>query len=175
MVAATIGTDGSATARRRRNPVGLRFIVAYKFIKGSAELLIGTLLLYPSVFGLNADLSAAAAAIRHHVVEAWAPALAEWLIHAETARDLFIVAVAALADGVITLIEGLALHRRYRWSRWIVVGATASFLPFEVAALVRHPGAGRVALILVNASIVFYLMRRQSAFASVESIPSRDR
>jgi uncharacterized membrane protein (DUF2068 family) len=67
---------------------------------------------------------------------------------------VLVVAVAVIVDGTVTLVEGWALHGRYRWSRWLVVATTSSLLPIEVVTLVRHPSAGRVMLVLVNALIV---------------------
>jgi uncharacterized membrane protein (DUF2068 family) len=40
---------------------------------------------------------------------------------------------------------------------------TASLLPFEVIALIRHVNEGRVILFLVNLIIVLYLLRHLTA------------
>lgn len=117
--------------------------------------------------GLAEKLTAIARVIRHHATEAWSIALAERLIYASTAHNVFIVAVAVIVDGIVTLVEGWALHGRYRWSRWLVVATTSSLLPFELVTLVRHPSAGRVMLVLVNALILLYLIQRRAAFTTL--------
>jgi uncharacterized membrane protein (DUF2068 family) len=63
-------------------------------------------------------------------------------------------------DGVLTLCEGWALHRRFAWSPWLVVVATGSLLPFEVVELVRRPHAVRLVIFVVNLTIVCYLAAR---------------
>jgi uncharacterized membrane protein (DUF2068 family) len=43
----------------------------------------------------------------------------------------------------------------------LTVGVTGSFIPFEVYELVRHPGAGKVAAVVVNTAILAYLVWRR--------------
>jgi uncharacterized membrane protein (DUF2068 family) len=150
-------------AERRAAPVGLRLIIGYKFVKAAVELLPGALLLSLGAAGLTGDLKALALFLRHHATEAWSIALAERLVHVTTQRHVIVVAVAALLDGALTFIEGYALHRRYRWSRWLVIGATSCSLPVEVVALVLRPTGGRMLLLFVNVSIVLYLLKRRVA------------
>jgi uncharacterized membrane protein (DUF2068 family) len=109
------------------------------------------------------ELRAVALSIQHHATAAWSIALAHRLVQAATARTIVVVALAALFDGVLSAVEGWALYRRYRWSGWLVVGTTTSLLPFETLQLVRRLSAGRVALLIVNALIVVYLVRDRLA------------
>ena len=141
--------------------VGLRLIVGYKYFKASAEwLFAGLLLLLDSPRG-TAELRAIALNIQHHATAAWSIALAERLIHVTTRRTLLVVALAAFIDGVLSCVEGWALQRRYPWSGWLVVGTTLSLLPFEAIALVHRPSTGRVALLMMNAVVVVYLLRHR--------------
>jgi len=103
--------------------------------------------------------------IRHHATEAWSIVLAEQVVHASTGRNLLVAAVALIADAIASLIEGWALQRSYRWSGWLVVGTTSSFLPFEGIALLRHPSISPLVFLLVNALIVAYLIRRRRMFS----------
>jgi uncharacterized membrane protein (DUF2068 family) len=151
--------------RARAGAIGLRLIVGYKLVKALAELLLGVVLLFLGLAGLADHLQAVALSFRHHAAEAWSIALADRLVRAATERNLLVVALASILDGVVSSVEGWALHRRYGWSRWLVVGATACLLPFEVAALVRHLTAGRIALLSMNALIVVYLVLRRVAGA----------
>lgn len=121
-------------AERRAAPVGLRLIIGYKFAKAAVELLPGALLLSLGAAGLTGDLKALALFLHRHATEAWSISLAQHLVHATTQRNVLVVAVAALLDGALTLIEAYALHRRYRWSRWLVIGTTSCSLPVEVVA-----------------------------------------
>lgn len=162
-------TAGSFDGKESRGPgerskaIGLRLIIGYKLVKATIELLLGASFLLLGSVGLSEELTAVAHVIRYHATEAWSVALAERLILASTAQNVFVVAVAVIADGAVTLVEGWALHRGYRWSRWLVVCATSLFLPFEIVTLARHPSTGRVMLLLVNALIVIYLLWRRVA------------
>jgi len=145
--------------------LGVRLIVGYKLTKAVAALSLGVLFLLLGKAGLAQGLLAVASILRHHAVEAWSIELSAWLVRAASGRHLEVVSFALLLDGVSSLVEGWALHRRYRWSQWLIVGATACILPFEVAALVRRVSPARIALLFVNALIVAYLVRRGIAAA----------
>jgi uncharacterized membrane protein (DUF2068 family) len=56
------------------------------------------------------------------------------------------------------LVESWALLSGRRWGAWLVVGASALLLPFEVVALVEKPALGRVLLLVINALIVGWLL-----------------
>ncbi len=141
-------------------PRGLRLIIGYKLTKAGLEFLGGASIFILGSVGLAHKLAYVAQMIRRHATEAWSIALAEQLLDASTAHNVFVVAMAMLVDSVVTSIEGWALYRGYVWSRWLVVGTTAALIPFEVLALVRHANAGRAALLLINLLIVIYLLRR---------------
>lgn len=151
-------------------PGGLKLIVGYKLSKAGAELLGGASIFILGSVGLAQKLSSVAQAIRRHATEDWSIALAEKLLDASTAHTVFVVAMAMLADAVVTSIEGWALYRRYTWSRWLVVATTASLIPFECVALVHHPNAGRALVLLVNLMIVVYLLLRHEAAATTQTV-----
>jgi uncharacterized membrane protein (DUF2068 family) len=67
--------------------------------------------------------------------------------------------VAAIAYGVLELVEGFGLWRRYRWAEWLTVVATSLLIPFELYELVHRPSAVKAAGIAVNVLIVIYLAR----------------
>jgi uncharacterized membrane protein (DUF2068 family) len=151
-------------------PRGLRLIIGYKLGKALAEVLGGASIFILGSVGLAQKLAFIAQGIRRHATEDWSIALAEKLLDASTAHNVFVVAMAMLADSVVTAIEGWALYRRYVWSRWLVVLTTASLIPFEISALVRHPNAGRAVVLLVNLLIVVYLLKRHESAAPTEPV-----
>ncbi len=144
-------------------PTGLKVIVGYKLAKATVELLISATFFGMGFAGSARKLAYLAMGIRHHVTEAWSISLAERLLDASTAHHVFVVAMALLADGILTIIEGWALSRRYAWARWLVVATTACLLPFEVRAIMRHPNVGHVGVLLANVLIVIYLAVRGGA------------
>lgn len=151
--------------RRRSAARGIELIVDYKLIKGSAEVFLGVLLLFLGAAGLAKHLHMIAVNIREHAAEAWSVALAERLVHVASARNVRVAEIALLLDGGSSFVEGWALHRRYRWSGWLIVGATSCFLPVEAIALARHFSAARLMLLLVNGLIVVYLVRSRHIIA----------
>ena len=56
------------------------------------------------------------------------------------------------------LAEGTGLWRQKRWGEWLTVILTASFVPVEIYAIYRHPGAVKVAVLLINLGILGYLI-----------------
>jgi uncharacterized membrane protein (DUF2068 family) len=146
-----------------RPPSGLRLIIGYKIAKAAVELLAGIAIFALGSAGATRDLVHVALLLRHHATEAWSIALAEKLLDVSTARHVMVVAVASVADGIVTAVEGWALYRGYAWSHWLVMLTTASLLPFEIIALARHFNIGRVLLLTVNLLIVVYLLRHLTA------------
>lgn len=146
----------------RSMPRGLRLIISYKLAKAVAEFLGGAVIFVLGSAGFAERLTHVAQAILRHATEAWSISLAERLMDASTAHNVFVVALSMVIDGIATSIEGWALYRRFAWSRWLVVATTAALVPFEVVALVRHPNAGRAAVLLINLLIVVYLARRHA-------------
>ena len=144
-------------------PTGLRLIIGYKCAKAAAEILAGGTLLALGSAGATEKLIHAALTLRHHATEAWSIALAEKLLDVSTARHVLVVALAVIADGIVTAIEGWALYRGYGWSHWLVMLTTASLVPFEINALIRHLNTAHVLLLTVNVLIVVYLLRNLTA------------
>ncbi len=140
--------------------VGLRFIVAYKLLKAGLELVIGVVLLALSRHVTN-ELHAIANALHEHAVAAWSLMLSARLVGLATRKHVVLVGAASILDAVVSYVEGWSLHRRYRWSRWLVVVATGSLVPFEIASLVRHFTVVRLLVLLLNAWIVIYLVRHR--------------
>lgn len=152
------------TNMQRPMPRGLKIIVGYKLSKAVAELLGGSSIFILGSAGLAEKLATVALLARRHATEPWSITLAEKLLDESTARNVFVVAMAMLADSLVTAIEGWALYKRYTWSRWLVVATTSSLVPFEIIALLHHPHAGRASILLINVLIVVYLLRRHDEF-----------
>jgi uncharacterized membrane protein (DUF2068 family) len=137
---------------------GLVLIIAYKLGKALLWFVFALMLVVAMRMGLGHRMVGFAEQLRHHS-GAWSLRLAEIVVRASTRRGLWTITFALVADGLLSLIEGWALLRGRWWGPWLVVVATGSLLPFEVAALVTHPHAVRAALLLANTAIVVYLAR----------------
>lgn len=140
--------------------VGVRLIVAYKLLKAALELVVGVVLLALSQSVTN-ELHAIAALLREHAVAAWSLLLADRLVGFATQKHVVLVGAASVFDAVVSFVEGWSLHRRYWWSRWLIVFATGSLVPFEIASLARHFTLARALVLVVNVWIVAYLVRNR--------------
>jgi len=154
-------TDAVTESSRGSSAVGVRIIVWYKLVRAIVSIVLALLLGATAVAGGADQLRSLALMLREHVVGAWSVHLADLLVRASTPRHLEIAAVALVADGSFALFEGWALRRGFRWAPWVIVAASASFLPWEVYELYRHVRVGRALVLAVNVAIVLYLYRRE--------------
>jgi uncharacterized membrane protein (DUF2068 family) len=83
---------------------------------------------------------------------------------------LHALSAGLLAYASLFLVEGVGLMLKKRWAEWLTVVATASLVPLEVYEIFRHPRPLRVALLVVNLAIVWYLAARlrRAAMSPVE-------
>ncbi len=140
---------------------GVRLILLYKLIKAVLQVAAAVVLLYGARHGLTAKLTYFAEQLRHHAVYAGSNLLARAILKFTHARHgITWTAYAALGDAALSAVEGYALWRGYTWGEWLVVGTTASLIPFEIYALSRHVRVGRVILLVLNLVIVAYLVNR---------------
>jgi uncharacterized membrane protein (DUF2068 family) len=66
--------------------------------------------------------------------------------------------VGTYVYALIRLIEGIGLIRGRLWAGYLVVIATSSLMPFEIYEIASKPGPLRIAIFVLNASIVIYLI-----------------
>ena len=112
---------------------------------------------------LNAGAEALSATLAQvlldHFTRAWALQLATLIVVAGTTVHIRIAAIAAFADAVLSVVEGLALRAGRWWAPWLVVIATGALLPWELLEVVRHPQWGRFLVLALNLAVVVYLLR----------------
>ena len=82
-----------------------------------------------------------------------------WLVHAITPHSVHLAAAAVLAYGVIHLVEAWGLWRAKSWASWLGCLTAAAYLPFDIYALVGHPGWISLAVVVVNLIVVWVLAR----------------
>jgi uncharacterized membrane protein (DUF2068 family) len=59
----------------------------------------------------------------------------------------------------ILLTEGIGVYLQQRWAEFVMIIATAAFIPLEVRHLWHRPSVGAVSILLVNCFIVWFLYR----------------
>ena len=62
--------------------------------------------------------------------------------------------------------EGVGLLLRKRWAEYFTIFATASFIPLEVYELIKHFSLAKIAVIVINGLVVWYLILRVREGAS---------
>jgi uncharacterized membrane protein (DUF2068 family) len=159
--------------RPKRAPT-LYFIVAIKFLKGLAALLLalGAYSLtdnnLPDEFNhllllLHLDPEKKFFLELANRVGEITPANLEWL------------AVGSVVYGLFMLLQAVGLGLRVSWVVWLVIAESAFFVPIEVFELVRrhapnpenhphfwaHPKIGIAIVLAVNVTIVWYLFRNR--------------
>jgi uncharacterized membrane protein (DUF2068 family) len=150
---------GAPRPRPRRADLGFSVIVAYKLLKAAVQTVAAVALEGALFAGATERLHDFAVTTAHgtsRVSELVARAVGQLT----TTRHVHILVLALSMDAVLSLVEGLALHRRYRWAPWLIVVATAAALPFEVVSLAHALRPLRLMLFLVNLALLVYLVRR---------------
>jgi uncharacterized membrane protein (DUF2068 family) len=82
-----------------------------------------------------------------------------WLANAINPHSVHFAAAAVAAYGVLHLIEAWGLWRDKAWASLLGCLAAAIYLPFDIYALIRHPGWISVAVLAINVIVVWVLAR----------------
>jgi uncharacterized membrane protein (DUF2068 family) len=64
---------------------------------------------------------------------------------------------AGFAYALLFLVEGVGLWQGRTWAEYLTVFASATLIPFEVRETLRGPTAIKIAILLLNLTIVSYL------------------
>jgi uncharacterized membrane protein (DUF2068 family) len=138
---------------------GLRLIAAFKIAKG--------LLLLAAAAGafslLHRDLEDVALAFAralHADPEGRLARAALSRIGVIDARRLVEIGIGTLCYAALLLTEGIGLWLRKPWAEYLTVIATSLLIPLEAYELVRRDTATRIAVIVINVSVVWYLVRQ---------------
>jgi uncharacterized membrane protein (DUF2068 family) len=142
---------------KARPELTLRLIILYKLVKASFAFGCSVLLWGLILTGETDHVVDIAPHVRHHLTAAWSLKLVDALVDAADKHHLEVLAAALALDGSLTLFEWYALRTGRPWGAWLVVLATASLLPFEAVAIVRHESPGRIVIFILNLAIVAYL------------------
>ena len=150
----------------RRRATVLRLIAAFKLTKGLLLVILGV----------------ATISLRHRDVTA---ILGTWvdqlhldpggrlvrglLLHVADFDSRRLVAIGAgmLVYAVLLLTEGFGLLFRQRWAEYLTVVATGLLVPLELYEIARHLTWTRLAVLVVNIVIVWYLVIRLRERADV--------
>ncbi|MEA2498338.1 MAG: putative rane protein [Actinomycetota bacterium] len=141
---------------RFRTPVGLA-IIAYKSMLGVGELLVGILLLIPSL-----DVSA----LFHRLVAEELREDPSDLLVSLFSRHLPsiiqhrpVVGLGLIAFGVGKLVAAGAMWNGKEWGRYLLAGLVVLLVPFDVRTMVTDPSVAHFLLVFLNVLVVYLLAR----------------
>ena len=78
-----------------------------------------------------------------------------------TDTRLALLAAGAIAYASLLIVEAYGLWWARAWGQWLAVLSGASYVPIELAELVRHATEARLTVLLANLFIVGYLCHMQ--------------
>lgn len=82
-----------------------------------------------------------------------------WLANAISPNSVHLAAAAVFFYGALHLFEAWGLWRVRSWASWMGCITAAAYLPFDVYALLRHPGWISAAVVAINLVVVWVLGR----------------
>jgi uncharacterized membrane protein (DUF2068 family) len=71
------------------------------------------------------------------------------------------LASGAFLYATLLLVESAGLMRRAFWAAWLAIGETAFFVPVEIFELLRGFSKTMLAILAINVTIVWYLLRNR--------------
>ena len=71
---------------------------------------------------------------------------------------LWKIAVAASVYAIMRFVEAYGLWYALPWAEWMAFISGAVYIPFEMIDLIRRPTPIRVAIIVINALVVLYML-----------------
>lgn len=139
--------------------LGLLLIAAFKLLKGLVLLTIGfgaLSLLHENVV-TNVTHWAGALGVDpdNHFLHKLIQKL--WTVDE---KKLVEISAGTFFYAAVMLTEGVGLLLQKRWAEYFTIFATSSFIPLEVYELTKHFSLTKVAVILINGLVVWYLILR---------------
>lgn len=142
---------------RQSRDVVIRLIALFKLVKALLLITVGI----------------GALSMRHHdgALARWVHALvfdphgrlfheAVQKISGLDTRQLAGIAIGSMVYAAVFLVEGTGLMLRRGWAEVLTTVITISFIPLEIYELIKHGSWMKIGVVLVNALIVVYLVRR---------------
>ncbi len=133
-----------------------RVIIAYKFILGLIELIIGISVPFLGKYLLDIYQNFATAELFEDPNDLLASIL-DKLIPYILAHQGFIIFILILL-GVTKMLGAIGLFYRKHWGLDILVAVTVLLLPFELFNIFTHPSILKVIYFLINMFIALYLV-----------------
>jgi len=136
---------------------GLRTVATIEFTKGVVVLLAGLGLLsmrHKNIWGVAESLlEFLHANPYHHSVGVFID-----LVSRVSDVRLWKIALIATIYTILRFVEAYGLWYALPWAEWMAAITGGIYIPFEAADLIKHATWFRLAVLVVNALIVFYML-----------------
>jgi uncharacterized membrane protein (DUF2068 family) len=147
----------NASTHHHKHNKSLLVIAIFKFIKGCLLLALAVGLLQFLHRDIAKTLTHLANALRvdsgnHYLVGLLAKAR---LING---KQIGVISGLTFAYSSLFFVEGVGLYLEKTWAEYLTIIATSLFVPLEIFEIARHPNFWKVATLLINLSIVAYLI-----------------
>jgi uncharacterized membrane protein (DUF2068 family) len=76
------------------------------------------------------------------------------------------VSIGVFLYGILSWVEAYGLHKRKRWAEYLTAVATGLFIPLEVYELIFRTSMARVAVLILNVVVVYYLVKHKELFSN---------
>lgn len=149
--------------RTPKSSAFLKFIILYKTVMGSVEIVLSV-----SLFRLyGSDLENAFTGFARYLhLNTENRLIASAIRNLGTiGNDTLIgITVILFLFGVLNFTEAWGLHVRQRWGEWLTVIATSLLIPFEIYEIFIGVTAFKVFILVMNVIIVYYLAKHKELF-----------
>ncbi|OBU66440.1 hypothetical protein A9K58_11735 [Stenotrophomonas maltophilia] len=81
------------------------------------------------------------------------------LLHMISPDAVHLAAAGMIAYGLLHLVEAWGLWRAKAWASWLGCLTAALYLPFDIFAIIRHPGWPSWTILAINLIVVYVLGR----------------
>ena len=148
---------------QQRSATLLSWIVAFKAFKTVLLIAVGTALLITRQREPEDQLIRLALTIHLPLTSRLFARALVFASHLTASQE---TALAMTAFGYAALMgtEGVALHLRRPWARWLTIFATSTLIPIELYEIARAVHPIRIVVLLVNVAIVIYLWNHEEIF-----------
>jgi len=149
-----------------RGPV-LGYLIVERGIKGVLLVLVGLYVLAHVRTGLDGFANGL---IEQLNLDSGSSFLKHWAYHlvlrfiGVSHSSLLTLSIGSILYGLIEGAESLGLILRRRWAEYLVVLATAFFIPVEVIELGHRFTPVRAGALILNVVVVIYLVRKKRLF-----------
>jgi uncharacterized membrane protein (DUF2068 family) len=143
--------------RHRRRRHMLKAVAAFEFFKGIGVVIMGVLaltLVHKDTWLIAESLLALLHISTDHRWAQW------FLDFADSITDarLWAAARIAFAYAVLRFTEAYGLWKGRTWAEWVAFVSGTLLLPWEVREILRGATPGRVAFLLGNLAVVFFML-----------------